>query len=297
MARIVTITANPLLDQLAHVAIEPGKSVRVPAIGFVAGGKGINVARVLARHGHEVSALGFAGGVTGTLYTELVEADGIEADFTATRARLRIGWIAVDPDRGGSTAVLEGGFAVRAGESAELLRRLRHRLSDADLVLASGSVPDPSCNELYRLIATACHRAGVPFWLDAYGEAMERALDGPHPPSLVKPNRQEYGRGGRSWAQPAELHLSDGAAEVRVRTPGGRFRVVPPPVREVNPVGSGDCYLAALAHARLGGADLPAQLRYAAAAGAANAARADIARIGPEDITALESAVQVVPAG
>ncbi len=297
MARIITITANPLLDQLAHVAIAPGKSVRVPAIGFIAGGKGINVARVLSRHGHAVVALGFAGGATGAIYTDLVEADGIETGFTPTKARLRIGWMAVDPDRGGSTAVLEGGFAVRASESADLLRRLRRHLDHADMVIAGGSVPDPSCDDLYRLIASACHRAGVPFWLDAYGEAMERALDGPHPPALVKPNRQEYGRGGRRWAQPAELHLSDGAAEVRVRTPTGRFRVVPPPVREVNPVGSGDCYLAALAHARLSGADLPAQLRYAAAAGAANAARADIARIGPEDITPLESAVQVVPAG
>jgi len=44
------------------------------------------------------------------------------------------------------------------------------------------------------------------------------------------------------------------------------------------------------------GFDLPAQLAYAAAAGAANAARADVARIGPEDIRPLVGAVTVAPA-
>jgi fructose-1-phosphate kinase PfkB-like protein len=63
-----------------------------------------------------------------------------------------------------------------------------------------------------------------------------------------------------------------------------------------NPVGSGDCYLAALAHARLTGMALTDQLRYAAAAGAANAARIDIARIAPADIRALVDDVQILPA-
>ena len=81
-----------------------------------------------------------------------------------------------------------------------------------------------------------------------------------------------------------------------MRHPEGRFRIIPPEIEARNPVGSGDCYLAALAHARLSGMPLVDQLRYAAAAGAANAARIDIARIAPSDIRALIDDVQVIPA-
>ena len=41
-----------------------------------------------------------------------------------------------------------------------------------------------------------------------------------------------------------------------------RFRVTPPRIVELNPIGSGDCYVAALAHARLRGLSLREQLRY-----------------------------------
>jgi tagatose 6-phosphate kinase len=101
-------------------------------------------------------------------------------------------------------------------------------------------------------------------------------------PDLVKPNREEYGDGS-GWQTAGELHLTDGGGSVAIRRPDGVWRVAPPVVAEVNPIGSGDCYLAALAHARLSGWDLATQWRWAAAAGAANAARADVAMIGTED--------------
>jgi fructose-1-phosphate kinase PfkB-like protein len=65
---------------------------------------------------------------------------------------------------------------------------------------------------------------------------------------------------------------------------------------EVNGIGSGDCWLAGYAHGRLSGWDIPRSLAWAAAAGAANAARAEVARIGPEDVKPLIERVQVVPA-
>lgn len=294
MATVLTITANPLLDHLATATWMPGKVVRTPRIAQVAGGKGINVARVLARHGHQVSALGFAGGGEGRTLAALVAEDGIAPAFTATAARLRVGFQVIEP--GGRTgAVIEDGFAVTAAEADALLAELRRRLP-ADLVIVSGSVPDPAVSELHRRICGVCAAAGVPCWVDAYGAAMRAALAGEHPPLLAKPNAEEYGTEPKPWLAVRELHLTDGAHTIIVRAPEGRYRVVPPAVAEINPIGSGDSYLAALAHARLSGLDLPAQLAYAAAAGAANAARADVARIGPEDIKPLVGGVTVAPA-
>jgi fructose-1-phosphate kinase PfkB-like protein len=78
-----------------------------------------------------------------------------------------------------------------------------------------------------------------------------------------------------------------------VLSTAGRYRVTPPAVPEVNPVGSGDCYLAALAHARLSGFTYTDQLRYAAAAGAANARQLAVATLGPADIEPLMAGVDV----
>ena len=305
MATILTITANPLLDHLAEVALTIGRVHRIKRFAPIAGGKGLNVARVLARHGHRVLAAGFLGGSAGEQIIDLVSADGVEPAFTPISGNTRVGFLLTDPTpgpdpttrkkskRSGPTSVMENGPDISAGEIAALVAGVRERLRDVDLVIISGGVPSPNCGELYRLLLDVCAVAQVTCWVDGYGSAMDAALAGVHPPALVKPNRDEYGDDGRRWVVAGEIHLSDGGGEMNIRTPQGRFRVIPPPIHEVNPIGSGDCYVAALAHARLTGLDLISQLRYASAAGAANAARADVAGIGPADIVRLVDLVQV----
>ena len=293
MATVLTITANPLLDYLAPLAVTPGKVHRVERFTPVAGGKGLNVARVLSRHGHRVLAGGFLGGASGEQVAALTIADGVEPCFTPIAATTRIGFLLTDPDAGGTTSVMEQGPDISASEIAVMIAQVRARLSEVQLVIISGGVPSASCNDLYRVLLDVCAQANVPCWVDGYGPAMDAALAGAHPPALVKPNREEYGDDGRRWVVASEIHLSNGPEELQIYTPQGRFRVVPPKVVEVNPIGCGDCYVAALAHARLTGTDLIGQLRYAAAAGAANAARADVARIGPADISRLTGLVEV----
>jgi fructose-1-phosphate kinase PfkB-like protein len=296
MATILTLTANPLVDHLTTGRIAANAVNRIGHFSALAGGKGLNMGRVLARHGHRVIATGFAGGPEGELLASLTAADGMEPAFVTTAARTRIGFISIDPEGGGSTSVLEHGTPVTQAEMGSLLQRFRALLTGIDLVLVGGSVPHETCNGLYRQVLDQCAVAGVTCWVDSYGVVMDEALGGANPPALSKPNKQEYGENGRRWLSCRELHLSDGANEVKVRHPEGRFRVIPPSVDVRNPVGSGDCYLAALAHARLTGMALTDQLRYAAAAGAANAARIDIARIAPADIRALVDDVQILPA-
>ncbi len=295
MATILTVTANPLLDHLGEVTVIPGTVHRLRRLRPIAGGKGLNVARVLARHGHRVLAAGFLGGTTGEQVAGLVLADGVEPCFTPIAGVTRIGFLLTDP-AGGSTSVMEEGPEVTSAEIGVLVAHLRARLTEVDLVIVSGGVPDATCYDLYRLILETCALAGVTCWVDGHGPAMDIALAGPHPPALVKPNRREYGDDHRKWVSAQELHLTDGANEAHILTPVGRFRVIPPRVFELNPIGSGDCYIAALAHARLAGLPIVDQLRYAAAAGAVNAARHEVARIGPEDIRRVAELVQVISA-
>jgi len=64
-------------------------------------------------------------------------------------------------------------------------------------------------------------------------------------------------------------------------------------VQQVNPVGCGDCYLAGLAHGWIRQWSPEQRLRFASAAGAANALRQDVAMISPREIESLVDSVFV----
>jgi fructose-1-phosphate kinase PfkB-like protein len=295
MGTIVTVTANPLLDHIAEIPWRHGTVARTSRIDRVAGGKGINVARVLARHGHRAVAVCLGGGSEAQEFAHLVEADGIEPVMVPTAARLRIGF-QLSEQQSGTAACIEDGFRVDSDERERFVAATTARMRGADLVVISGSVPDLGMEDVYRRICDAAAAASIPCWVDSYGKPMLVALAGEHPPALTKPNRQEYGSDPAPWLAARELHLTDGGGQVTVRSPEGRWRVVPPVVSEANPIGSGDCWLAGYAHGRLSGWDVPRSLAWASAAGAANAARIEVARIGPDDIKPLIDQVQVTPA-
>lgn len=290
---VLIVNPNPLLNLVHAGPLRLHDINRVDHLQLVAEGKGVNVARVLARHGHRVALTGFAGGQSGAWLRELTREAGIWDLWIETAAPLRVGFMASDAADSHPTTVLPRGFSVSGAECRALLAGVAAALPGVRLVIGSGSVPHPAADGLYADLAALCQRAGTPCWLDAYGEAMAEALKAAAPLPLAKPNREEYAE-LRGWDRIEELHLTAGPAPVEVRSRRhGDWRVVPPSVRQVNPVGSGDCYLAGLAHAWLVNLDFPDRLRYAAAAGAANAIRPDVAMIVPQDIAPLVDSVRV----
>ena len=81
---ILTVTLHTALDLTYRVrSLRPRASHRVTDVVERPGGKGVNVARVLAALGHEVTVTGFTGGATGATVRALLAADA-----EAVRARL-----------------------------------------------------------------------------------------------------------------------------------------------------------------------------------------------------------------
>lgn len=290
---VLIVNANPLLNLVHAGEFVHGAINRLAALPVTAEGKGVNVARCLARFGHSVIITGFAGGHSGAWLRDLVAADGIDDAWVQTAAPLRVGFMATAPDSHHPTTVMPNGFPVTRDECARLLERVATRLRTVRLVIASGSVPDPAADDLYDRLLALCAEHGVPCWLDAYGDAMSRALNGAAPMPLAKPNREEYAL-SRNWERVDELHLTDGGAAAEVRSNGaGNRRLIPPEIRQVNPIGSGDCYIAGLAHGWLLGLPWDERLRLATAAGAANALRHDVAGVTLDDIELLRPRVRV----
>lgn len=290
---VLVVNPNPLLNLVHTGAFDPGAVNRVPALHVMAEGKGVNVARVLARHQRRVVLAGFAGGHSGAWLRELITAEGIADACVTTAAAVRVGFMASSGEDDHPTTVLPNGFPVTEAECEALLGRVDELLGSVRLVIASGSVPDAAADDLYLRLLALCERRATPCWLDAYGQAMRRALAGRVAPALCKPNRQEFD-GSPHWRRAMELHITDGESPIQVVSRAeGEWQVVPPFLQQVNPIGCGDCYVAGLAHGWLAGMAMEQRLRYAASAGAANALRQDVAMIGPDDVSGLMDRVVI----
>ena len=95
----------------------------------MAAGKGINVARVLQRHGHETCAAFFAGGHTGAMLEELIAADGVETLRIDTAARMRLGIICAADGERAQGSLLENGFALLPEEIAAMTAAVKQPLA------------------------------------------------------------------------------------------------------------------------------------------------------------------------
>ena len=87
---ILAVTLNAALDVTYHVpALVPGGAHRVEPTGARAGGKGVNVARVLHTLGHDALVTGFAGGDTGREIRADLAAAGIREALVEPSAPAR----------------------------------------------------------------------------------------------------------------------------------------------------------------------------------------------------------------
>jgi len=293
---IVVVCLNPALDVTYHVhALEPGASHRVGTRHERAGGKGLNVARVLHQLGEPTIVLGLLGGAGGSLIAAEISTAGIDARWTPIDDSTRRTVTVVGAE---ATVFLEPGPRCSTSEWAAFLANYREAVSTADVVVFSGSLPDGIPVDAYaQLIALA---GGRPTILDTDGPALAPGLAAR--PYLAKPNAIEaagLGDGGVEsvlWAGAANAVVSDGAAGLTAAVENRRFHVRVPSV-EGNPTGAGDALAAGLAAGVAAGVEWPDVLRSATAlavgavavpyAGAFDAA---VARAACDQITVEEMA-------
>ena len=283
---IVTVTLNAALDvtyAVDHLA--PGESHRVQEVRERAGGKGINVARVLHTLGHEVAASGFLGGRTGAAIAEELTRAGVRAEFEPIRGESRRTVAVVTPGLDEATLFNEPGPLVAKEEWSGVQNRLPPLLGDGAVLVLSGSLPRGVPARAYADLAEQSRLAGARVVLDADGDALRAGLDGR--PELVKPNVAELGRLlGRPLDAADDAAVLDAADVVRqsgvrtvvvsrgryglaVSTPDGTWTARMRTAVSGNPTGAGDAVVAALAAAMSDGTPLPEALCQAAALSAA----------------------------
>ncbi|MFH0991675.1 MAG: 1-phosphofructokinase family hexose kinase [bacterium] len=304
---ITTVTLNPMLDKTVIVdKIERGKIHRAMNMEMVPGGKGINVSRQSRRLGMKTLATGFLGGETGTTVSRLMSEEGIEHDFVWINAMTRDG-VTYRENDGTTTAIFEPSQKIGLDDAHALSRKAEQLAPKSTWLVCAGSSPCSEADDLFFESIRIARDHGVRSVLDSYGRSFERALTAV--PTLVKPNRQEFEKTfgaplntERSMREGLEFFLSrsisyalitDGARPFYAAGEGKFWVVMPPSIKALNPVGSGDAMVAGILYGLEKQWEFARCLTFGTAAGAANAQKWGIANSALEEIQNLESEVRI----
>jgi tagatose 6-phosphate kinase len=292
---IVTVTLNAALhvaytaDALPADAPAADDIIPVSRPGYLAGGRGITVARVLRAFGHDVLAAGLAGGASGELIRDDLARSGVPTAFTLIRGESRRLIRFASPDAEGPVLQFEEpGPYITTEELGRFAADYRRLMTGAAAVVLCGRLPDGLPADTYGSLVTYAAEAGVPVILDVGGEELKHALG--HGPDLVVAESSSAEPGTEALGETL-VRLGAGAAAVAA---GGLVRAVTPDgawtARVDNAGGSDLSYpsargalVAGLVPGQLLGWSWPDRLRHALALAAGGAGAWTRASGGPED--------------
>ena len=234
---ILTVTLNASLDVSYTVErLSHGDPVRVRGVSMRPGGKGINVAMVLAALGTDVTATGLAGGHRGELIRERLAATEVHEALVPIAAESRQTVVAVADD-GSFAEYDERGEGVSVEDWEGFLGTYRQLLEGCTTVVCAGSLPGDVPDTAYATLITIAHDEGRTAVLDAGGPALAAGLEAG--PEIVKVNEAELATLTR--AEPSGAVVSEyaertggtvivtlGSAGAIAAGDGWRYRVSPP---------------------------------------------------------------------
>ncbi|MDR1313040.1 MAG: 1-phosphofructokinase family hexose kinase [Deltaproteobacteria bacterium] len=283
---IITVTMNASVDKRYRVdSLEPGTVIRLDSCRNTAGGKGLNVTRVLRQLNCEVLAVGVAAGRNGDFIEEELNALGIRHCFARAKGESRCCVNVVEASSGRQTEFLEPGPTLDPTAIYDFTSRFTMAVESGSIVSLSGSLPQGLPPGFYGRLASMAGGSGARVIVDSSGESLSESLTGS--PVLVKPNLEEAGAllGRRlsgladaAWAATQLMARGAGAVAVSMGAdgvvyagPDGVIRGKPPKITPRNAVGCGDAMVAGFAVGLAEGWDAPRSVRYAVALSAASA--------------------------
>ena len=280
---IYTITLNPALDRTLYVKkIQYDDSSRIEKEQRYAGGKGIDVSRVLTILGVDNKALGFVGGFAGEELEGRLLNKGISSDFISISGETRTNIIVNDISTGTQTVFSARGPEITPHALMQLIHKVEN-LKEPDMVTISGSLPPGVNPEIYRKIIEIAKNREATVVLDTDGDALKVGIDSY--PDVIKPNIHELSRlkgmelkamdgiikAARSFReQGVEIVLvSMGAEGILLVAEKEGYVASPPKVKVQNTIGAGDSAVAGFIYGLTQGRELKDALSFAVAAGTA----------------------------
>ncbi|RKZ34112.1 1-phosphofructokinase [bacterium] len=294
---IYTITLNPALDRTFYVnEIKPLESIKVIREERYAGGKGIDVSRVIEQLGGESIALGFLGGYAGKEMEGRLLNEGVVSNFTRIRAETRTNIIVHVLDNGEEFRFNCSGPDVSPAEISDLINLCKNLRPKPDWTVISGSVPSGVDAVIYEQLVLIFESMGAKVILDTYGEPLKKGLLAT--PFMIKPNKKELSNlvekeletidevisAARSLLKYVQIvTVSLGANGLLGVNADGVWLAKPPQVKAINTVGAGDSAVAAMVIALQNNLPIEEVIRQGASAGTASTLTKGTATVNRED--------------
>ncbi|HDF1563624.1 TPA: 1-phosphofructokinase [Staphylococcus aureus] len=285
---IYTVTFNPSIDYVIFTNdFKIDGLNRATATYKFAGGKGINVSRVLKTLDVESTALGFAGGFPGKFIADTLNNSAIQSNFIEVDEDTRIN---VKLKTGQETEINAPGPHITSAQFEQLLQQIKNTTSE-DIVIVAGSVPSSIPSDAYAQIAQITAQTGAKLVVDAEKELAESVLS--YHPLFIKPNKDELEvmfnttvNSDEDVIKYGRLLVDKGAQSVIVSLGGDgaiyidkeiSIKAVNPQGEVVNTVGSGDSTVAGMVAGIASGLTIEKAFQQAVACGTATAFDEDLA--------------------
>lgn len=262
---ILTVTMNPSIDiSYPLKKLEIDEVNRVKNVYKTAGGKGLNVSRVIRLANREVTATGIIGGFLGGYIEKHLYDENIVHNFYKIDQESRNS-IAILHDNGKQTEILENGPTISSGDAENFLSYFDDISRNYNLVTMSGSLPYGLEADYYSKLVEIAKSNKAKILLDTSGEALKTSLNMQIKPDLIKPNETEIKQlTGKDinlenieeikqvlndviFEDVEWICVSLGANGAIVKHNKNFYKANIPQITVANPVGSGDSTLAGLA--------------------------------------------------
>jgi tagatose 6-phosphate kinase len=312
---ILAAGLSPAWQQILRFdALHRGEVNRAREVYWCASGKVLNVAVAAAHLGAPASVVSAIGGLTGQAIRDELASLHIQADWIETDAPTRVCTTLLE-ETGVTTELVENVPSMSERQLSEFLDLFGRRAAASDVIVLTGSLPRSTPGDYYAKMMeqTRPHgRApedGPRFLLDVRGTELEQCL--PLRPFVVKPNRQELAmtvqepldseesligamrslnERGAGW-----VVVTDGPRAVWVTSRTDVWKLTPPEVDVVNPIGCGDSMAAGMATELQHSDDVIEAVRFGMGAAALNAMHLLPARLDRDPCRQLADRVSVAP--
>lgn len=285
---IYTLTLNPAIDYLVFVDdFESGRLNRSKKEYKFAGGKGINVSRVLKNIGLKSKAFGFIGGFSGDYLESLLKKEDIESDFVRVNGDTRIN-IKLKSNK--ETEINANAPEIKENDIDLLLQKI-DELKEDDLLILAGNIPSTMPKNIYEIILKKLDKKGIKAVVDTTKESLLCTLK--YKPFLIKPNiveleelfdvkietKQEIIKYSKELLKKGAKNIivsmgKDGALFVNENN---IYKADAPKGKLINSVGAGDSMVAGFIYKYIETKDLLESFKYSVASGSATAFSKDLA--------------------
>ncbi|MDT4985188.1 MAG: 1-phosphofructokinase [Pseudonocardiales bacterium] len=199
---LLVATPNLCVDRTQTIAdLVPGAVMRALEVEVSAGGKGVNIARVVRAHGRRATLVGLVADNDRAHLLGLLKGEGADVVDVPIPGDVRMAMIMIERPGGRTTVLNEPGSTISTQSWQHYRDAVEHALPGHTVLACSGSLPPGAPVDAYGQLVELAHRAGIPALVDSAPAALRGSLASR--PDLVTPNLQE-----------AEAAISGGSGSV-----------------------------------------------------------------------------------